>query len=136
MGAKGIRHNTACFYCGKGIPRRANGRYLSCDDCKGKLKKHRYLVRTYGITIFQWDELFEKQGGRCALCGRHSVLGLAVDHSHKTGTVRGLLCMTCNRDIMGNIDKDEAHLKHAIVYLQGALDDLLANERENNNGAG
>lgn len=58
---------------------------------------NQHLRRTYGITIAEYDLLFEAQGGKCAICGggttkRH----LAVDHNHKTGEIRGLLCGLCN----------------------------------------
>lgn len=48
-----------------------------------------------------YDNLLSKQGGMCALCPRRSAdrdgtLKLFVDHCHKTGRVRGLLCHNCN----------------------------------------
>ena len=53
--------------------------------------------RRYGITVDEYDEMLERQGGVCAVCGspptRHK---LAVDHDHATGKVRALLCSRCN----------------------------------------
>jgi hypothetical protein len=71
---------------------------------KGKTYARRHhLQRFYGITLEQYNEMFEKQGGVCAICGAKpsKVNGtkkkhLHVDHDHKTGKVRGLLCVTCN----------------------------------------
>jgi hypothetical protein len=56
----------------------------------------------YGITKEERDSLFEKQGGRCPICGRHQSevpQTFAVDHDHKNGKIRGLLCNSCNRGI-------------------------------------
>ena len=52
----------------------------------------------YGISFFQWEELFEKQGRVCAICGRDDPAhtnGWATDHNHETGKVRGILCQKC-----------------------------------------
>jgi len=58
----------------------------------------------YGMDADRYDEMLAAQSGRCAICAEpESVLGadgeprpLCVDHSHKTGAVRGLLCARCN----------------------------------------
>jgi hypothetical protein len=62
------------------------------------------LQRYYGMTITQYAELFRAQDGKCAICHqpemsidkRGNVKSLAVDHCHKTGSVRELLCYSCN----------------------------------------
>lgn len=56
------------------------------------------MKRKYGITIKQYDDLLSSQQGRCFLCGIAPTerKRLAVDHDHKTGEVRGLLCAPCN----------------------------------------
>lgn len=82
-------------------------------------KRRSYLRTRYGITIEEWNEMFEKQGGFCAICGNHYSTnrhGLQVDHNHKTGKVRGLLCHHCNTGI-GNLRDDVRILEKAIVYL-------------------
>lgn len=47
------------------------------------------------------DELIEKQGGRCAVCGQwfaeYPKRDIVVDHDHVTGVIRGALCRNCNR---------------------------------------
>lgn len=47
------------------------------------------------------DELIEKQGGRCAICGQwfaeYPKRDIVVDHDHVTGVIRGALCRNCNR---------------------------------------
>jgi hypothetical protein len=65
-------------------------------------RRHNYKNR-YGITVEEYDVLFEKQLGVCAICDKPENLTkdgklhmLAVDHNHETLQVRGLLCMNCN----------------------------------------
>ena len=88
------------------------------------------LEKRYGITLEQYNEMVEVQGGRCAICNKippgtsHISRRLAVDHDHVTGTVRGLLCSTCNTtigmidDSPGLLDKMRRYLgKHAQLRL-------------------
>lgn len=52
-------------------------------------------------------KLFKLQDGKCGICGKDEVMfkcRLAVDHNHKTGLVRGLLCYRCNKFIVGRHD--------------------------------
>lgn len=65
-------------------------------------KVNRNLKRKYGITSEDYNLLFENQKGRCAICGTHQKdlsKRLFVDHDHKTGEIRGLLCIKCNNGI-------------------------------------
>jgi hypothetical protein len=65
-----------------------------------KLRKREYsLKKKYKITIKDYDLMYEKQEGKCAICKKHQTQLkeiLNVDHDHKTGDVRGLLCNRCN----------------------------------------
>ena len=56
------------------------------------------LVRNYGITLEEWEALFESQGRSCAACGtqEETKRGWVTDHCHETGRVRGILCHHCN----------------------------------------
>jgi hypothetical protein len=59
-----------------------------------------FLKRRYNLTIEELQTLYEKQNHKCAICHQTELdLGrkLNVDHCHKTGKVRGLLCGSCNR---------------------------------------
>jgi hypothetical protein len=88
---------------------------------KDKERMRRFTSRLksyYGITIKDWDNLFNAQEGKCAICARHQsalpyVLG--VDHNHTTGKVRGLLCRACN-GVLGYLEK-EAIRKRMDAYL-------------------
>jgi hypothetical protein len=78
------------------------------------------LKRTYGITIEQYDEILKAQNGVCAVCrksaSRVTSKHLFVDHDHKTGKVRGLLCGNCN-SLLGHAKDSLVILKDAIHYL-------------------
>ena len=58
----------------------------------------RMVQKTYGLTGEQYQALYELQGRVCAICRRATgkVKRLAVDHDHRTGEPRGLLCGPCN----------------------------------------
>ena len=91
-------------------------------------KHNRHLRRTYGITLADYDAMFQRQGGVCAICGRpeRRATGrkrkptgnrLHVDHDHKMGGIRALLCSGCNT-ALGAFDHDPYLLEQAIKYLQ------------------
>ena len=90
------------------------------------------LKRWYGLTIGQYDELFARQKGRCAICEialisqtdeTRKFLGQPpnevgrVDHDHNTHVVRGLLCFKCNT-ALGKFGDAEKLLLKAVRYLR------------------
>lgn len=84
-------------------------------------KKHgEWIWKTYGITAEQYASLLRYQGGKCFICQRATGKRrrLAVDHDHKTGRVRGLLCNPCNRDVLGHLRDSVAALERAVTYLK------------------
>lgn len=81
-------------------------------------RKARRLVARYGITAAEHAELYERQGGACAICEHSVYYALRVDHDHATGEVRGLLCQKCNLGL-GYFDDDAERLRAAIDYLRG-----------------
>lgn len=115
--------------------------YISshCKTCQNKYKsekrkldpekesirtRKRHYKNKYGITLDQYNKMFEKQKGLCAICNksqrRYSTSGnirLAVDHNHNTGKVRELLCTECNVGIGYAQDNPEI-LKSMIAYLE------------------
>lgn len=78
------------------------------------------MTRTYGITVAMYRLLERFQGGRCYGCRRATGASkrLAVDHNHRTGEVRMLLCSTCN-NVVGHFRDDPA----AMVRLGLAMID-------------
>ena len=85
-----------------------------------------HLKRKYGLTLEAFDALLASQGGGCAICGRPDADN--VDHDHKTGRVRGILCFNCNVAI-GHVAEDEDRLAAATAYL-ARDDELTAVARE------
>lgn len=81
--------------------------------------RHIYQVtKKYNISEREYLRMFEKQNGTCAICfGSSKNKRLAVDHCHKTGLVRGLLCMKCNT-ALGKFGDDITMLQRAIYYLE------------------
>ena len=84
------------------------------------------LKRRHGITSEDYDEVFVEQGGICAVCrrppgsvgtGQKSKGTLAVDHCHKTGTFRGLLCTNCNLGL-GSFFENPDLLLSAAAYIK------------------
>jgi hypothetical protein len=70
--------------------------------------------RTYGIEPEVYDAILIEQNGRCAICFKNA--DLHIDHDHKTGKPRGLLCGSCNRGL-GLFQDDPAVLQLALYYL-------------------
>lgn len=67
-------------------------------------KRDIYLQKKYGISENQYLQMLKDQNNACAICKRdrsHFKRNLAVDHDHKTGQVRGLLCFFCNKRVVG-----------------------------------
>ncbi len=89
-------------------------------DKEGGKEKQRdtNLKRAYGIDSVEWQRLFEVQKGRCASCGRHQSSmpkSLHVDHCHKSGKIRALLCDRCNR-ALGIMEEDAVSIGKLAEY--------------------
>lgn len=95
---------------------------LRKDPHRHKENNRRYLLKKkYGISADEYQQMFEEQHGRCAICGKHQsefYVALCVDHNHETGKIRGLLCNRCNQAI-GLLDDDIQRFKVAVLYLEG-----------------
>ncbi len=81
-------------------------------------KKSR-LSRRYGMSLGEWDILYNIQDRSCAICLKEfKDHGSAhVDHNHNTNQVRGLLCRKCNL-MLGHAEDDVSILEKAIEYLE------------------
>lgn len=93
--------------------------YSSPEGILSSRKAH--LKAKYGITLEEYNEKLQKQNGKCAICqgtethDKHGVL--AVDHDHKTGKIRDLLCFKCNA-ALGGFNDNKIILQKAIKYLE------------------
>lgn len=77
-----------------------------------------YTLKKYGLTIDDYNRMFEEQNGCCASCGDHQTLftkRLVVDHNHTTGKVRALLCNGCNT-ALGLLKEDEQRILNLLEY--------------------
>jgi hypothetical protein len=124
------------------VDRRNGNRMAKCKSCRSRINREwrkrqpdyekiryqkdkvavreRHLRRKYGVDLAEYGRLLVDQGGCCAICGAaerdqfKSVFH--VDHCHKTGEVRGLLCRGCNH-MLGVVSDDPTVLQRAIGYL-------------------
>jgi len=86
-------------------------------------QSRRYLLRAaYNMSEEDYEEWMHAQDGCCAICQRPPEKNrrLAIDHDHKTGAVRGLLCTRCNVGLGQFGDKTKL-LSRALDYLTGKL---------------
>ena len=115
------------------------GKSHKCRQCTLDEKKanhdpvvarEKMLKSVYGLTLEAYDGMLKSQNHQCLIChtkdpskgGRKSGKGGAmkhfcVDHDHKTGKVRGLLCYSCNR-IIGMIEENPEWCNRAIDYIE------------------
>ena len=87
------------------------------DSLVPRNRRNNNLWYRYGITEEDYDNLFSMQGGVCYICtnppGKHR---LSVDHDHKSGRIRGLLCHNCNH-ALGKFKDNISLLLRAVKYL-------------------
>ena len=86
---------------------------------KAKVYRRRNkLKKKYGISLEKYDEMLQKQNGVCYICQRSQANGkpLYVDHCHKSGIIRKLLCEKCNFTL-GLMDEDKTLLNRLIDYI-------------------
>ncbi len=76
-------------------------------------------MTNFGITSEEYFAILEAQGGVCALCNRATGASkrLAVDHDHRTGLIRGLLCSTDNAKVLGHARDEIEFFERCIDYL-------------------
>lgn len=117
--------NVICLKCNKSKHISEFARYKICSlrlciDCEREKLKF-YDLKKLKCTVEEYEQLLEDQKGECKICsskiGHVSCNGknarLAIDHCHKTGKIRGLLCGKCN---MG-LGLLEDYLEQALVYI-------------------
>lgn len=131
-----IKKPAKCSICGETdlsmfyLDKKGRRTHKDCKKCriaqeaedwnsKSKIEKFASRAYKYGVSKEFLTKLFLKQEGKCAICNQKPTgkRGLAVDHCHKTGTVRGLLCHGCNVSL-GQFKDDISILNNAIEYLR------------------
>lgn len=83
-------------------------------------QRHRVqVIKSYGITEEEFNSMLEKQDGKCAICGTTDwgKPSPSIDHNHRTGKVRALLCNRCNR-VLGLAEDSPELLSKMSNYLK------------------
>lgn len=103
----------------KGTPKGKQTRKHYKDSPEGKKQQQEYRIKAdHGISLDDKVWMYILQSGRCAICGDSTALDeVRVDHDHKTGEIRGLLCNRCNLAI-GQFEDNTKTLQNAITYLE------------------
>jgi len=131
-----VQEMKICSKCNKELPatleffygdiRLSGGLANPCKQCKKdyertehgrNMNRKRWIKYKYHVSSSLYNKLFTQQGGCCGVCSKHqSTLSrrLDVDHDHKTGKVRGLLCNYCNKIIERHINTPE-HFKDPVI---------------------
>lgn len=103
--------------------------YYKQDYCKENHRKsaRKHTLKQYGIDEDTYKKMHDNQQGKCLICGTPFELvstsrtkTACVDHNHKTGEVRGLLCWNCNV-ALGKLKEDPNIVMNAYKYLTGDL---------------
>ena len=103
----------------------------------GAKRSSRSRLKTlYNITEYDWIRMYEEQDGKCILpsCNfthhprwwEQGMEGFHVDHNHKTGKVRGLMCPKHNRNL-GSVEKDRQIFYEMIDYLDHNNEKVIKN---------
>lgn len=127
-----------CVICRREAHRKAVAKYRKTERGRAYLKKKRkkkrkkyaatprciikmreYALRyKFNISIDEYNSILKKQDNKCAICNMSETQrNLAVDHCHKTGKIRGLLCNRCNKGI-GLFSDNTTRLTAAIAYIE------------------
>lgn len=123
-----------CSVCGP-VDARLSGDVWRCGNKTREVQRaHSKRIRTQGyksqgtlrygdgeqvphaLAVAERIRLTEEQDGKCAICGTVTPSSLHLDHCHVNGTIRGLLCASCNIGL-GHFKDDPERLKAAIEYL-------------------
>lgn len=115
-----------CKPCTRKKDRNRNQAGQEFNDRRRAVMRSGHLSRNFGITQEQYDEMFDRQLGLCAICKKpetmrrgNRVINLGIDHCHDTGKIRGLLCKACNRAI-GQLGDSADRIRAALEYLESA----------------
>ncbi len=88
-----------------------------CIECDQERHKESYIQHNHGITLKDYDKMLKRQNGKCKICGAKTPGGRGrfhIDHEHKTGKIRGLLCSSCNTGL--GLFKDNSEILIVAAY--------------------
>jgi hypothetical protein len=109
-----------CIVC-EGILTGRRKKYCS-SECQKLSGREAHLLKTYGITMADWETIWEAQGRKCALCQREPRANetFHLDHEHRdgpSGPVRGIVCPFDNTRVIGRL-KDHEKAQRLADYLR------------------
>lgn len=117
-----------CDCCGAEFLGRKTKKVCGSSECLKFLKKsnrNSWRLKVFGLSLCDFESLRDSQNGLCAICKnpektviKGTLCNLSIDHDHKTGKVRGLLCSRCNQ-ALGLFDENVDRMLYAIDYLKG-----------------
>ena len=121
---KGHFKDKLCGWCNQNFsPSGPSHKYCS-ETCFKKVYADKYYKRRYGVGLDWVETTLLQQDYVCAICEKvgfkmleSHYTGLNLDHCHKTGKPRGLLCHNCNRGI-GLLQEDPLIMERAAVYVR------------------
>lgn len=87
---------------------------------RGRAQRYVQVKHFYGLSAEQYDAMVKAQNHVCPICLKKDIRTLHIDHCHKTGKVRALICGRCNPGL-GNFNDDPALLRRAAEYLEKYL---------------
>ena len=106
-------------------PNTRDGRNSRCKICSQRASNESRRMKTSGVSPEEYARMLGERDGCCDICGtheRHLKRSLGVDLDHASGTVRGLLCVSCSLGL-GNFKDDADRLLAAAKHLKEADDE-------------
>ena len=95
---------------------KAKERYIRIKEKVSQYRSDRRLKIKYSLDRKEWEEMLTKQDNKCLICGSgFETLKPCVDHDHRTGKVRALLCRRCNLDLQ--VVENQDFMEKALKYL-------------------
>lgn len=104
-----------CKQCYKEYNRKYQGRYYTTERARAQRLWSKFRLRPD-----DWEKLFNSQNRECAICGVKEAKKFVVDHCHKSGKIRGILCSKCNTMIAflgDNAESIENRIESIIRYV-------------------
>lgn len=112
-----------CITCGKVRSisqfyyRKSRGKFeATCTPCNDLRRRRKARSRLYGLKPGDFTQMLEDQDHMCAICFTPISHGASLDHDHKTGEVRGILCHNCNVGL-GQFEDNPDLIHQAYMYL-------------------
>lgn len=114
---------SSCKIC---INKQNLNNYYVCDKLNRAKVSYRYALKVnYNLSEEEYNQLYTNQNGKCSICNKElsnrflnkEGFKSAVDHCHKTGKIRSILCNLCNK-ALGAFKDDLTIVKEAVNYLE------------------